>query len=97
MRLVSGIKSAIGDYIVIKECIENGEFDQAERIIVVGTKLQAAMVRYLFRSTHKKVYYCKKFERKYTYTKRIKWIIFDSSIEKKFLQKNYNILLVPNI
>lgn len=97
MRLLSKIKITVCNYIVIKEWVENGEFNQADKIIVIGTKLQSVMVKSLFRGTQKKVYYCKKFEKKYTYKSRTKWIIFDSSAKRMLPQKDYNILIVPNI
>lgn len=97
MRLLSKIKITVCNYSIIKEWLENGEFTQADKIMIIGTKQQAVMVKYLFRGTTKKIYHCAKFERRCAYKGRAKWIIFDSGIKMAIPQKNYNILLVPNV
>lgn len=97
MELLSKTRAMAGDMIVIKEWIENGEFDKADRIIIIGTKLQAMMTALLFKKEPKKVYYCSKPNRPYVYNKKIKWIIFDNRLKSEWPRNDYNILWMPKI
>lgn len=97
MELSSGIGNIINNCIIINEWIENGEFSQADRIIVVGTKQQAIVVNLLFKGSGKKIYYCSKSDKKYTYNSRTKWIVFNRSLKKELSQNDYNILIVPKV
>lgn len=97
MRLLSKIKTAVCTYILMKEWVENGEFHEADKVVVIGTKVQAAVVKSFFRKTSKKIYYCEKFDSKYADKNRTKWIIFDDNIKKNFVHNDYHVLIVPDI
>lgn len=91
------IKSELCKWIIIKEWIENGEFSNTERIIVIGTKWQAIMVNILFRGSGKKVYYATEPNEKYHYRKRTKWIIFDRYLKSKLPQNTFDVLFIPKL
>lgn len=95
--IIENIKSEICNYIIVREWIENGEFSNADIIIVIGTKAQAVMVNTLFRGSGKKVYYMERLHGKYRYKKRVKWIIFDRSLKRKLPQDDFDILFIPEL
>lgn len=90
-------KQLLYDFIIIKEWIENGEFIKADKIIVFGTRPQAVMVNYLFKGSHKKLYYITELNGQYSYRKHIKWIVFDNHFKKILPKNDSNILLMPHI
>ena len=97
MTVLSGIKRIICEYIVVRDCIENGEFVNADTIVVIGSGMQAVLVNILFRGSDKKIYYATELTAEYHYRKQTKWIIFDRSIENRLPQNNFNILFMPKI
>lgn len=94
MAQLSKLKFVIDKYIVIREWIENGEFCNADQIVVVGSKVQAVMVKFLFRKTNKRIYYLNS-NREYIHHHKRKWIVFDQSLNKIFPQNDSNVLLIP--
>lgn len=44
MKILSKIKSEICNFIIIREWFENGEFNKAERIVVIGTRFQLSLI-----------------------------------------------------
>lgn len=95
--IIKKIKSEICNYIIVREWIENGEFSNADTIIVIGTKAQAVMVNVLFRGSGKKVYYMERLHGKCRYRKWVKWIIFDRSLKRKLPQDDLGILFIPEL
>ena len=96
-RALSKVKTAVCTYIVMKEWIENGEFHQVNKIVVVGTKRQAVMVKYLFRKSEKNIYYCEKPDQICECKNITKWIVFENKAKRNLLRKDYHVLIVPDI
>lgn len=100
MTQVSKLKHLIYSHTIIREWIENGEFDRAGRIIVIGTRFQAVMVKRLFKGTNKRIFYSERFEGKYTHDSkagRTKWIVFDRGLRRNLPPDGCNILVMPEI
>lgn len=98
--MLTKVRKWLCDYIIIREWVENGEFDGADRIIVIGTKFQAVMIKMLFRGTGKRIFYCEKLKRKYVHGSnagKIKWIIFDRGLKRKLPRNDCSILFMPKI
>lgn len=103
MIQISKLKPLICSYIIIREWIENGEFARAERIIVIGTRFQAAMVKMLFKGTGKRIFYIEKLGGKYAHDSntgragRTKWIVFGNRLKRKLPKNDCKILFMPRI
>ncbi len=84
-------------YIVVKEWAEYDEFSNVEKVVIVGTKMQAMMVKLSLIQTPIHTYYCDKddFDKKYRNRKRIKWIIVDSQTGRRTEGNKKNILVFP--
>lgn len=95
MMQLSELRSIICNYIIIKEWIENGEFIETNKIVVVGTRFQAVMVKFLFRKCSKRIFYCTKLEKEYLYNNKTKWIIFNIALRKVLPENDHNILFMP--
>ena len=95
--MLSKVRQLLYDCIIVREWIENGEFIKADRIIVIGTSLQAAMIRYLFKGSGKKIYYITGLNRKYEYRRQVKWIVFNNSLKKVLPKNDCNILFIPHL
>jgi len=81
--------------IIVKEWIECGEFRNTDKIIVIGSKFYAMAVKFLFRGSGKKIYYCTETAGKYKYNHKTKWIIFDRALKENLPLNSYDVLLVP--
>lgn len=95
--LVLKTKRLLYDFIIIKEWINNEEFIKTDKIIVLGARLQAVMVNFLFRGSHKKLYYITKLNGQYRYRKHVKWIVFDEHFNNALPKNDCNILYIPHI
>ncbi len=95
MIQLTRIKPIVCNYIIIREWIENGEFDNTNNIIVVGTRFQSVMVNVLFKRRDKRIFYCTNIN--YKHYDKTKWIIFDKTVKKAFPQNDYSILHMPII
>ncbi|MCM1537625.1 MAG: hypothetical protein NC254_04415 [bacterium] len=89
----SVIKRAIVCMCIISEWLDNGEFNNIDRIIVEGCTLDATVVGLLMKNKGKQVYRCGNFGKSYRYEKRTKWIVFDKIPVN--VEKGYDILLIP--
>lgn len=96
-KLLSKAKQLIYNCIIVREWIENGEFTKSDRIIVIGTRLQAVMISCLFKGSGKKIYFITGLNRKYECRRQVKWIVFDSSLKKSLPKNDCNILFIPRI
>lgn len=69
-------------FIIVREWIECGEFEDADRIIVVGKKAYAMITNYLLRNKKIDCNYCdlERFIKTYKSRKNTKWIIFDENL-----------------
>lgn len=95
MKILSKIKSEICNFIIIREWFENGEFNKAERIVVIGTRFQSAVVNVLLKQSKKNIYYCTNLDRVNTRNCKTKWIVFDRELSKVLPQNDFNILILP--
>lgn len=89
-------KSVIYDYIIIKEWMENGEFKDAENIVVSGTRIQVAVVKLLFKKSGKKIYCCRNLKKQYAHRRHWKWIVFDRDMKKDWALNDSSVLLMPD-
>lgn len=96
---VGEIKKSICTFIIVREWLECEEFLNVKKIIVVGDKLQALIINLLFFKKTQEIYYCDKndFEKKYSYKKNVKWIVF--YVDKNILLKDMgmDVLIFPNL
>ncbi len=89
--------SLIYIYAVIKEWDIGEEFQKTKKIIVVGSLMQAFLVRVSLIKTRASVSYCNlnEFDEIYEYRKNVKWIIFDKKKAKYMKNVETDILIFP--
>lgn len=93
----SGLRKALCAHIIMREWVENGEFNKADTIMVIGTKLQAMMVRLLFFGKGKRICFCTGPQRRYVHDDRVKWIVLDSRSGRMLPGEDFNILRLPEV
>lgn len=93
------IRSAVYMYIIVREWIEGNEFDNSERVIVVGNMMQGCVIRFLLRNTMKKVFLCdlREFDKKYRCYHKTKWVVCPGRESKQYIYQNTDIIILPNI
>lgn len=95
--LLPKVRQLLYALIILKEWIDNGEFTKADKILVIGTRLQAFMVNYLFYKKNKKVYYIVGLDMQCKCGEYVKWIVFDNKFKKVLSRDDYNILFIPYV
>lgn len=84
-------------YIIVKEWSECGEFNDIKKVVIVGDKMWAMVVRLSLFKAPIKIYYCNKstFEKKYRGKRQIKWVIMDRQVKRSIEKNETNILKFP--
>lgn len=91
------VKKTVMKFCIIREWVANGEFDNAERIIVAGSIPDAVIVSMLMKSKGKQIYRCEKMLKVYRYESKTKWIVFGTALKNRKLDEHYDVILVPNV
>lgn len=94
---MKSIMSKIYPIFIVREWIECGEFNNTDKIIVIGSKFYALAINLLLWGSKKKIYYCVEFTGEYKYKNNTKWIILDNSLKRRFPQNSYNVLIIPDL
>ncbi len=97
MQLSYKVKKLVFDIMIVNEWIKNGEFDNADMVIVAGTMTQAIMVNFLFKGKRQKIKYCRRLHGKYRYNCLRKWIVFNDSYKNILPWNDTSILWMPNL
>ncbi len=89
-------------FFMLRELKECGEFKDVCRVVSVGGKIYAVMLKYLYRNDDIQCRYCtfEDFDKLYRFKKDTKWIIFDESILQKkkkieTLREMKNVIVSP--
>ncbi len=97
LNICRQLLSIIYIYAVVKEWNAGGEFKDTEKIIVVGSQIQALLVRVFLIKISVLVSYCNLnfFDHMYKCRKNVKWIVFDNRKAKYLKSTGTDILIFP--